>query len=345
MPAHAETASPNAIARSIRLTPAPPPSCASRAASAAASSRCTCSSVSIASSFISGRTSCTENRAHANSAVRRPAARGEISISSSTRARYSSGASASLRGSPVAASARSIRAYAAITARRGSRSARRSSSVSARTSASASAGVAAGGSCAARRPRAESQSAAPATASSATTATTGQTANSGSYRVASSLLPSAALAEGRGAAARPARLGSRSIARTNSARTAIERMQRHDRPAAGRAVTAPGAVGSYRRNHVSATATNTAQSTISTRKRLKAVSTKPSEGRRTLSLPGRHRAGRGDRDDGDEDHDGERRPRASATVDPPRRGALPSMPDETSDGQRTLAAARRWSGS
>ena len=58
-----------------------------------------------------------------------PAARRRQLDLARTRSRYSSGASASRRGTPWAASTRSSRAYAAITARRGSLSARRSSSV------------------------------------------------------------------------------------------------------------------------------------------------------------------------------------------------------------------------
>ena len=54
-----------------RSRPAPP----ARSGVCRASSRCTCSSVSIASSFISGRTSCPEKRAQAKSAVSRAAER------------------------------------------------------------------------------------------------------------------------------------------------------------------------------------------------------------------------------------------------------------------------------
>ena len=187
------------------------------------------------------------------------------------------------RGSRSAARPRSIRAYAAITARRGSRSARRSSSVSARTSAST--------------PQPGSRAPAPWRRADPgrepeRDAGDGEQRNDRDDGPDGELggvpgrlfLPPAPPWPKSGGAVRPARLGSpRSRGRTARARRSREAATRST--AAGRAVTARAPSGSYRRNHVSATATNTAHSTIITRKRLKAVSTKPSEGRRTLLLP------------------------------------------------------------
>ena len=68
--------------------------------SAARSSVRTASSASIASCFISGATSCPENLAHAKRSVKREVARRLTSRSVKMRCRYSSGASAGLRGSP-----------------------------------------------------------------------------------------------------------------------------------------------------------------------------------------------------------------------------------------------------
>ena len=67
------------------------------------------------------------------------AAGGLTDSAASMRPRYSSGASAGRRGSRAAARTRSSRAYAAITARRGSGSARRSSSDSSTAAASSAA--------------------------------------------------------------------------------------------------------------------------------------------------------------------------------------------------------------
>ena len=74
--------------------------CCSARSSAARSSSRTASSASIASSFISGATSCAENFAHVKSAVKREVARRLTSRSAKMRSRYSSGASAGLRGRP-----------------------------------------------------------------------------------------------------------------------------------------------------------------------------------------------------------------------------------------------------
>ena len=87
------------------------------------------------------------------------------------------------------------------------------------------------------------------------------------------------------------------------------------------------------------TVTKIVQTTISTRKRLKTVSTNPSDGRRPLPpVPV-----------GTEPVDAIATMPTSVTTpaaiararpaDPPRRGALPSMPDETNDTCGTLAAA------
>ena len=89
-----------AIVLSTRVMRPPRARSASLAAAAAASSRWTSSSVSIASSFISGRTSCPEKRAHANSAVSRPAERRDSATSATMRSRYSSGASAGAAWKP-----------------------------------------------------------------------------------------------------------------------------------------------------------------------------------------------------------------------------------------------------
>src|SRR5205823_11086879 len=107
---------------------------AASAASTAARSACSLSIASIAAAFMSASISCGLKRARSNSVVSRLAARRPPVSSPSTLPRYSCGASNRRRGTPCAASARSIRAYAAITARRGSDSARRSSSASSRTS-------------------------------------------------------------------------------------------------------------------------------------------------------------------------------------------------------------------
>ena len=74
--------------------------CSARISAARSSSR-TASSASIASCFISGATSCDENFAHANSAVKRDVARRLTSRSAKMRWRYSSGASAGAAREPV----------------------------------------------------------------------------------------------------------------------------------------------------------------------------------------------------------------------------------------------------
>src|SRR5262249_4001049 len=112
---------------------------ASASASVAARSACRLSIASIASAFMPASISCGLKRARSNSAVSLAAASRPPLSSPSTLPGYSWGASDRCLGMPCAASDRSIRTYAAITARRGSLSARRSSSVSARTSDSTSA--------------------------------------------------------------------------------------------------------------------------------------------------------------------------------------------------------------
>ena len=113
-------------------------SCSASARAASRSSR-TVSSAEIASSFMSAPTACCENLALSKRSVSRRAACGLTDSSASMRPRYSSGASAGRRGSRWAARTRSSRAYAAITARRGSGSARRSSSDSSTAAASSAA--------------------------------------------------------------------------------------------------------------------------------------------------------------------------------------------------------------
>ena len=150
-------------------------------ASAAASSSCSSTSVSIASSFISGRTSCPENFAHANSAVSRPAARCETLDARRGRAR---GTRRVPRRAPRQPAAASDALHAArtppITARAGRsrRAGRRASSSS--TSASASRGVVVGGPERRRLPRTASHQAPSAIAASADDGGDRPDANSGS---------------------------------------------------------------------------------------------------------------------------------------------------------------------
>src|SRR5262249_8316172 len=132
---------------------------ASASASVAARSACRLSIASIASAFMPASISCGLKRARSNSAVSLAAASRPPLSSPSTLPRYSWGASDRCLGMPCAASDRSIRTYAAITARRGSLSARRSSSVSARTSDSTSATCQPRGSRR-RRPRSATRNAA-----------------------------------------------------------------------------------------------------------------------------------------------------------------------------------------
>ena len=118
-------------------------------------------------------------------------------------------------------------------------------------------------------------------------------------------------------------------ARTITASSARERTKETSDWSGPRRLRVP-AVGSYRRKKLSITATNTAHSAIRTRKRLKAVSSSPSEGRRE---PPPVPVGT---DPVDATATTATRSTTAAAiasvraVDPPRRGALPSMPDETS---------------
>ena len=94
-------------------------------------------SASMARPRIVSSTECSENFATSKSSVsdRHRALCLELAA---RRSRYSYGASAARRGSPMSVSACSMRAYAAITARRGSGSRRRSSIASSSSAAAAS---------------------------------------------------------------------------------------------------------------------------------------------------------------------------------------------------------------
>ena len=84
--------------------------------------------------------SCWLNFAHSKRSVSRMTAGPLASSACSARSRYSNGASDGRRGIPTAASVRSMRAYAAMIARRRSGSERRSSSDSSSASATSSCG-------------------------------------------------------------------------------------------------------------------------------------------------------------------------------------------------------------